>query len=263
MLEERKKTFNNFAGKYEKYRPDYPAEMYDDLVKYSALKKDDSLLEIGCGTGKATEGFLQRGFERITCIEYGDNLAEFTRDKFSSFKSLEVLNEDFEKWQGEKDHYSLIYCATAFHFLNPEIAYTKMHEMLKENGTVAIFWNMSMNNGNIIYEKIKEAHLKIATDISSYPGKTHENSLNKLIEERCDEINKTQFYKGLEYVIYKREIIHTADDYIELISTHSPVAVLKPEARKMLLCEIKRNIEENGGIFRENMITTCYFMQKK
>ncbi|GAB1155374.1 hypothetical protein YWY31_13990 [Paenibacillus illinoisensis] len=63
---ENKETFNSIANEYEKYRPTYPNEMYNDIFDYSNLDREDKILEIGCGTGQAT------------CIEYGDRLAQFT-----------------------------------------------------------------------------------------------------------------------------------------------------------------------------------------
>ncbi|MGV2965329.1 hypothetical protein MHB43_12865 [Paenibacillus sp. FSL H8-0317] len=47
---ENKETFNLVADEYERYRPVYPSEMFDDIFTYLNLNKEDSILEIGCGT---------------------------------------------------------------------------------------------------------------------------------------------------------------------------------------------------------------------
>jgi ubiquinone/menaquinone biosynthesis C-methylase UbiE len=66
---ERKYTFDKVAKEYDKYRPDYPDQLFRDILDYSALNPKDSLLEIGCGTGQATKGFVNLGYQNITCIE--------------------------------------------------------------------------------------------------------------------------------------------------------------------------------------------------
>ena len=55
-------TFNRAAGCYHRARPDYPVELFDDLVTVTELALGDRLLEIGCATGKATLPLARRGF---------------------------------------------------------------------------------------------------------------------------------------------------------------------------------------------------------
>lgn len=47
---ENKETFNFIANEYERFRPTYPDEMFDDIFYYSNAEKKDSILEIGCGS---------------------------------------------------------------------------------------------------------------------------------------------------------------------------------------------------------------------
>ena len=51
---ELRRTFDAVADLYEAARPSYPNELFDDLVDLAELKPGARLLEIGCGTGKAT-----------------------------------------------------------------------------------------------------------------------------------------------------------------------------------------------------------------
>ena len=52
-------------------------------------------LEIGIGTGQATLPILQTKC-KLTAIEIGEKLAEYSRHKFVNFSNLEVVNIDFE-----------------------------------------------------------------------------------------------------------------------------------------------------------------------
>ena len=68
-------------------------------------------LEIGIGTGLATQPFLDTGCH-VTAIELGKDLATYVRQKFSAF---EVINTDFADWPGATAGFDLVYSATAFH----------------------------------------------------------------------------------------------------------------------------------------------------
>ncbi|URN93796.1 MAG: hypothetical protein NAG76_18490 [Candidatus Pristimantibacillus lignocellulolyticus] len=62
---ENKETFNYIANEYEKYRPTYPEAMFDDIMIYSNIMINDRILEIGCGTGQATAGFVHKNYKNI------------------------------------------------------------------------------------------------------------------------------------------------------------------------------------------------------
>ena len=55
-------TFNTSAEWYDQIRPGYPEALVDDVISLSAIPEDGRILEIGCGTGKATEMFASRGY---------------------------------------------------------------------------------------------------------------------------------------------------------------------------------------------------------
>src|SRR6185437_598729 len=59
---EQRFAFDQVASVYRAVRPDYPDALVDDVVSYAALKPNDRILEVGCGTGQATKGFAKRGF---------------------------------------------------------------------------------------------------------------------------------------------------------------------------------------------------------
>ncbi len=59
-------TFDQAAAFYQRARPDYPGELFDDLIKVARLAAGDRLLEVGCATGNATLPLARRGFQRMS-----------------------------------------------------------------------------------------------------------------------------------------------------------------------------------------------------
>lgn len=69
------RSFDTVAELYEAYRPSYPVPLIEQVIFATGVPKDARILEIGSGTGKATELFAPRGYP-ILCIEPGRYLAD-------------------------------------------------------------------------------------------------------------------------------------------------------------------------------------------
>jgi ubiquinone/menaquinone biosynthesis C-methylase UbiE len=55
---ERARTFNGVAAAYDTYRSGYPSELFSDLIAFAKLRPNNRVLEVGCGSGQATTGFV-------------------------------------------------------------------------------------------------------------------------------------------------------------------------------------------------------------
>lgn len=87
-------TYKLFAEYYDLYAGNYT----DDLDFYKSLcKKEDRVIEIGCGTGRVLKHFLHAGF-KITGVDISDEMLDITKNKFKEFEQsgkLVLLNHDF------------------------------------------------------------------------------------------------------------------------------------------------------------------------
>jgi SAM-dependent methyltransferase len=123
-------TFDTAADLYQRARPDYPEELYEDLVAVTGSGPGDRLLEVGCATGKATLPLAKRGFQ-ITCLEPGANLAVAARRNSSAF-DVDVIEQRFEDWAPPDDRFDLVFAATAWHWVDPEMRYPRIEFTMTE-----------------------------------------------------------------------------------------------------------------------------------
>ena len=134
-----KTTFNTAATLYEEVRPGYPEELIQDVIDLSGLSNHSRILEIGCGTGKATRSFVERGYE-LVCLDIGADLIAVARERLKEFSNVSFVREAFEAWQPE-NKFDLIISATAFHWVDPKVRYVRASEVLESKGFLAVFSN--------------------------------------------------------------------------------------------------------------------------
>lgn len=73
---------------------------------------------------------------RITCLEPGRALAGRARKALREF-DVDVVESSFEGWQAGGERFSLVYAATAWHWLDPEVRYQKAADLLQHDGFLA------------------------------------------------------------------------------------------------------------------------------
>ena len=71
-----RKVFDTIPEKFDKWRPQYCKEAFDCIINQAAIDSSKSVLEIGPGTGQATEPILKTNCDYLA-IELGEKLYRF------------------------------------------------------------------------------------------------------------------------------------------------------------------------------------------
>jgi SAM-dependent methyltransferase len=233
-----KATFDLDAELYDRARPTYPEELFDDLVELAGLGPDARLLEVGCGTGRATLPLAARGF-RIVCVELGENLAEVARRNLAAFPEVEVVVAPFETWEAGSETFDLVYAASAWHWIDPNVGYRKAAELLKPGGSLAIIGggHAFPADADPFFREIQKAYEAIGEDTIVHWPRPEE------VLDLRDEIEATGLFGEFESRRYVWELIYTADEYIDLLNTFSGHIALEPEKREYLYRKVREGIE--------------------
>jgi ubiquinone/menaquinone biosynthesis C-methylase UbiE len=236
-------TFNEDVLNYDKMRPTYVKDLYDDVIQFSNLGSNKIALEIGIGTGQATLPFLNSGC-KVTAVELGKDLAEFSKEKFSKYNNFDIINNDFESVDLRNSPFDLIYSATAFHWIPQETGYTKAYRLLKSGGAMALFWNHPSRPED-------DLHIAMQKIYDKYMPATHPKSkVHKFSEDKCLEIVNTIKQYGfidINYKLYYQTRIFDANSYIALLKTYSDHRALQKDKWKPFEEEMRAAISYNGG----------------
>ena len=146
-----RKIFDTIPEKFDKYRPRYSKELFDALIEKARITPSSTVLELGPGTGQATDPILKTGCD-YTAIELGEHLAEFMRRKYAAYPNFKLINDDFITHTFESEHFDLIYSAATIQWIPEQIAFPKCLELLKPGGMLAM---LSMTNAD--YKSTNEA----------------------------------------------------------------------------------------------------------
>ena len=224
-----KTTFNTAPTLYEDVRPGYPEELIQDVIDLSDLEDHGRILEIGCGTGKATRPFAERRYE-LVCLDIGADLIAVAKEKLKAFPNVSFVEQAFEEWESD-EKFDLIISATAFHWVDPKVRYLKASEILKSKGFLAVFSNQHVRKDEGFFAESQSLYDKYyappttnrPTHATNFPG----------VEAFQDPIKR----------VYPWTQTYSSKQYIKLLGTYSGHIALSDENRYHLFEGIANLIE--------------------
>jgi ubiquinone/menaquinone biosynthesis C-methylase UbiE len=128
--------FDGVAQRYEASRPGYPAHVVEFVTTTAALGPGAAVLEIGCGTGQLTERLAHAGIG-LTAIDIAPSMVAAARRRLADAEaSFQVTS--FEDLDAADASFDLVISAAAFHWIDPEVAFTKSARLLRPGGWLAL-----------------------------------------------------------------------------------------------------------------------------
>jgi SAM-dependent methyltransferase len=257
-------TFDEAALLYDEVRPGYPEELFDDVVALSGIPSGGRVLEIGCGTGQGTVPFARRGY-CVLCVELGENLTAVARRNLASYSLVEVRTGNFETYPLPEGAFDLAVSATAFHWLDPAVAYSKTARALRPGGSMALFWNEHVHSdaSGDFFEAAQKVYEREAPEIvkpDDHKGLPQPEEL----PDRTQEIEASGLFGGVIRRDYRWDETYDAEGYIRVLSTYSGHIILPQASRERLFRGISDLIErEYGGRIVKGYVTTLYMAYRK
>lgn len=247
----RRASFDAIAGVYDRVRPRYPEELFDDLLRIAAVPAGGRVLEIGPGTGQATLPLAHRGLA-VLGVELAPRMARLCRRNLRGFPEVTIVDGDFEHWPVEPGAFDLVLSASAFHWLGSRWAYARIAAALRPAGRLALMWHFREDADPGLQAELDAVYAAAglkpwrSRDPAERTRRQREAILNSA---RFGPVTIRRYPGGREY---------TAQDYVALLRTMSDHAILPPAVRRRLFTGIRRVIERHGGTFLRRHVTTLF-----
>lgn len=254
---EQRFTFDGVASLYNSARPIYPEALFEDVIAFAGLGDMDTILEIGCGTGQATQGFARRGLS-ILALDPGEELIAVARKTLEGFPKVRFVQTTFEAWPGEPGAFKLAAAAQSLHWVLPELRFSKTAAQLVPDGVLAVFGNVPMPPERPFAEKFADIYAYHAPQLSGPPAEAWYLPDGPFAEM----LRQSEYFEKPTLRCYPWSRMHTAQSYTDLLRTLSGYRLLPPEEREALLSVIAAAINAHGGEFELRYETHLYLARR-
>ncbi|GHV06081.1 hypothetical protein FACS1894217_04080 [Clostridia bacterium] len=235
-----RKIFDSIPDEFDKWRPRYCEELFADLIDYANLAPGKTALEVGPGTGQATEPILKTGCSYLA-VELGENFTAVLKDKYSGYDNFHIANADFETYDFGAERFDLIYSAAAFQWIPEEIGYPKAYDLLKSGGAFAMFMmRPDTRPGGGYTDEPLFSQIQEVYSAYFHPATPYTCHLDYEAREKYGFID-------LDCRFYHKTRTYTADEYVALIGTHSDHLSLEEPDKSMFFNGIREVILNAGN----------------
>lgn len=242
-------TFDDVAQLYDQMRPSYPDAVFDDVIALSGVDSSSHVLEIGCGTGHATQAMASRGLS-IDCVELGANMADVARRRLAQFPRVRIEVADFDDWDAGT-RYELVYLATAYHWLNPATRKQRIAALIRKQragaqGWLAIWRNRHIRNGSSddFIDEARVIYLEEAPELTKDRGQLPRP--DEVVEAER-EVASPELFEVPITRVYHWSRGYSAAEYVQALDTHSDHRLLPAGRRARLFQRLAHLIDSRFG----------------
>jgi SAM-dependent methyltransferase len=224
-------SFGAAARVYDAHRPRYPEELIDDLL----MQSPQAVLDVGAGTGIASEQLLARGVN-VLAVEPDPRMADIARNK-----GIRVEIGTFESWDAAERRFDVVVFGQSFHWLNPNIALPKAHRLLTSGGRLALMWNRLFPT-QPTHSDLAEIYRNYMDPDSSLFG----NAPNKHVDTERMIASITAFGFTVEERTYPRHAHYSTEQWLDLAFTYSNHLILAADKASELRARLAERIGSKG-----------------
>jgi SAM-dependent methyltransferase len=238
--------FGEVADLYDRARPSYPAELVANVLE-EAPSDAPEILEIGTGTGKATELFAPHA-SRMVCIEADPAMAAVARRRLARLSSQRgvtqpiIVESRFEDWETERATFDAAIAGQAWHWVDVDEGPRKVRDALAPGGVFAAFWNWPKPERNPIHASLQAVYDDLVPELHETLVLAGNPQFDPEIRARQLSVfarhDERRFFWSADY---------TAREYTDMTRTHSDHRLLAPEKLDALSDALQRVIHDAGG----------------
>lgn len=236
-MPERGRSFGTAAGAYERFRPGYPDELYDVVIRYAGAPIRTAL-EIGAGTGKATRLFARHGVEVTATEPDAAMLAELRRHVPAAVRTVRAGLEDIDA----SGTYDLVFAAASLHWTDAAVRWDRVSRLLRAGAVFASFGGPVQLADPEVEAAVRAARAPFldSDDVPSPDGTPPELEL----QWPGTELERSDWFRDVRQVVVERRYTTTPAEYVGYLSTVSAYLQLPEEDRAEALRRINAVLPE-------------------
>ena len=247
-----RKIFDTIPEEFDKYRPRYCPELFSELVDRARIDPNSSVLELGPGTGQATDPILLTGCD-YNAIELGEHLYAMMKQKYDRYPNFHIVNDDFITHDFGERQFDCVYSAATIQWIPEEVGFGKTFSLLKPGGTLAMLTTHAdyKTPNEELFWRIQKVYSEYFKPAIEYPhrGFRYDHALN-------------YGYTNFERQEFTGQRVLTADEYVAFCGTHCDHLVIPEPYKSKFFNGLRAAVVDAGGsiVFRD--VYTLYLAKK-
>lgn len=265
--QERRELFGTDAAAYEVGRPGYPRRVLDILRERCGLGPGSRVVEVGAGTGQATEMLLGAG-AHVVAVELSPELAGQLESKHGA-TTLEIRVGAFEDQDLAAGSVDLVASATAFHWVPTQPGLDLCADILAEGGWLALWWTVygDPERPDPFHEALQPVLQRLEPSLLEVPGAGNPFSGDVPYaldaRARIDEIASSGRFGSVHHELIPWTGRHRPEELRALFATFSPWLALPPDRRQVALDGLEQlAFNDFGGVVERPYLTSVYVTQR-
>jgi trans-aconitate methyltransferase len=228
------------ADAYQDIRPAYGPELVDQVLTYAG--HPIRAVEVGAGTGKATDGFAGRGVQ-VDCIEPDPAMADVLARRFEG-TSVRVRRAAFEDWR-PTELVPLVYSAQAWHWVDPNIRCKAAYDALVPGGALALFGHRYLLEDRDVEDVLDRVYLDQAPHLLGDP-RTREVAPSEYWY--TTELANSGLFIDVDAAFFDTVVTYDVDAYLALVATFSSHRQLTEEQLRRLVTGLREALSSVGTV---------------
>jgi SAM-dependent methyltransferase len=168
--------FSNRVADYAKYRPGYPAEMFELLKRECGLFRHTYIADVGSGTGILARYFLEES-NIVLGIEPNVEMRAYAERDLAQFKKFTSVDATAEATTLPDTCVDMVTAAQAAHWFDFAKARAEFVRILKPGGWVVLIWNEREVDSTPFLREYEKLLLEFGTD---YANVRHERTTDDI-----------------------------------------------------------------------------------
>ena len=127
--------FGHAAEEFQRYRPDYPPELFEHILSWIPIERRDRAMDLGAGTGKSSRWLVNYFFE-VIAVEPDAGMAAKLAEEVPEAR---VHNCTAEECLHEKGSVDVVTIGNALHWMDSARVFENARGWLRAGGVLAVY----------------------------------------------------------------------------------------------------------------------------
>ena len=238
--------FGADAGRYDRARPGYPADLIERIV---AVSPGHDFLDVGCGTGISSRLLAAAGC-RVLGLDPDPRMAEQAR-----LGGTETEVAKFEAWDQAGRSFDAVTAAQAWHWVDPAAGAAKAAAALRPGGRLAVFWN-SFDPPRELGQAFAEAFRRVMPGGGSGAGTARSIWTRPALDtyrimggKAADGMRASGAFAEPEEWLSRWSRPYTRDEWLDFMPTAGGFGRIPENLQREILAGLGAAIDAVGGSF--------------